>query len=80
MKEIAWKAQHRLYNRFKKLTARGKQRQQAITAVARELLGFMWAIAQRVQREQKEKSAPPVRKASPASTKEAVARKAKAAA
>jgi len=43
--ETAWKAQHRLNHRYVKLVARGKPHQVAVTAVARELLGFMWAIA-----------------------------------
>lgn len=42
--EIAWKAQHRLHERYRKLLARGKTKQQAIVAIARELLGFIWAI------------------------------------
>jgi len=42
---IAWKAQQRLHKRFAALTARGKESNVAATAVARELLGFMWAIA-----------------------------------
>ena len=41
---MAWKAQHRLHQRYARLTARGKSKQQAVTAVARELLGFIWAI------------------------------------
>ena len=44
-KDIAWKAQQRLCKRYRKLVARGKKSQVAIMAVARELLGFMWAIA-----------------------------------
>lgn len=43
--EIAWKAQHRLHARYKKLAARGKNKNQIVTAVGRELLGFIWAIA-----------------------------------
>jgi transposase len=43
--EIAWKAQHRLHSRFVRLVSRGKPAQVAVAAVARELLGFMWAIA-----------------------------------
>jgi transposase len=49
VKEIAWKAQHRLYQRFRKLTARGKTKQQVVTAVGRELLGFIWAIGVTVE-------------------------------
>lgn len=44
-KQIAWKAQQRLYKRYVALTARGKTSGQAMTALARELLGFVWAIA-----------------------------------
>jgi transposase len=47
-KDIAWKAQLRLCKRYHKLIAGGKKSQVAITAVARELLGFMWAIARAV--------------------------------
>jgi transposase len=43
-KRIAWKAQQRLHKRFTALTGRGKQNNVAAIAVARELLGFMWAI------------------------------------
>jgi transposase len=52
VKEIAWKAQHRLYGRFTKLSLRGKPHQKVVTAVARELLGFMWAIGVTVERNQ----------------------------
>ena len=44
-KKIAWKAQQRLHKRFTTLAARGKNHNQTVTALARELLGFMWAIA-----------------------------------
>jgi transposase len=44
VKAIAWKAQHRLSARYRILMARGKCKQQVVTAVARELLGFIWAI------------------------------------
>jgi transposase len=44
-RQIAWKAQQRLYKRFIALTARQKTSGQAMTALARELLGFIWAIA-----------------------------------
>jgi transposase len=44
-KRVAWKAQQRLHKRFTALTVRGKQTNVAAIAVARELLGFMWAIA-----------------------------------
>jgi len=48
--ELAWKAQHRLHQRYVRLIGRGKCKQQAITAVARELLGFIWAIGVEAQR------------------------------
>ncbi len=44
IKEIAWKAQIRLHKRYLKLTAAGKDKKKIITAVGRELLGFVWAI------------------------------------
>ena len=44
-KKIAWKAQHRLHKRYKALAARGKNKNQIVTALGRELLGFVWAIA-----------------------------------
>jgi transposase len=71
VKAIAWKAQHRLYNRFWKLVGKGKQRQHAVTAVARELLGFMWAVALQVKLERERKLSPPVRKVSPAPAQKA---------
>lgn len=43
-KDIAWKAQQRLCFRYRSLVAKGKKSQVSITAVARELLGFMWDI------------------------------------
>jgi transposase len=45
---IAWKAQIRLHKKLVRLMAKGKCRQVAVTAVARELLGFAWAIGQKV--------------------------------
>jgi transposase len=50
VKEIAWKAQHRLHKRYSKLTAQGKNKNQTVTAVGRELLGFIWDIAVRTER------------------------------
>jgi len=49
VKEIAWKAQHRLHARYRTLTARGKCQQHAVTAIGRELLGFIWAIGVHVE-------------------------------
>ena len=47
--DIAWKAQVRLCARFRRLTARGVNRNKIVVAVARELAGFVWAIAQQVK-------------------------------
>ena len=44
IKEIAWKAQHRLHKRYMSLSAAGKDQRKIITAVGRELLGFIWAV------------------------------------
>ena len=38
-----WKAQQRLHATYAKMTARGKPPGVVITAVARELAGFVWA-------------------------------------
>ena len=48
--EIAWKAQNRLHQRYRKLSMAGKDQRKIMTAVARELLGFIWAIAIRAER------------------------------
>jgi transposase len=48
IRKIAWKAQVRLCGRFRKLTGRGKTRNKVVTAIARELAAFMWAIAKEV--------------------------------
>src|SRR5262245_20118687 len=42
--EIAWKAQCRLNARYRALTRNGKLKTVAVTAIARELCGFIWAI------------------------------------
>jgi transposase len=52
-KAIAWKAQWRLCTRYKKLAARGKNKPQIVTAIGRELLGFIWAIAVRIEARQR---------------------------
>jgi transposase len=52
VKQIAWKAQHRLNKRYKAMSARGKNKNQIVTAVGRELLGFVWAIATKVEKQQ----------------------------
>ena len=47
--QISWKAQVRLCSRYRKLWAKGKPKQVVITAIARELCAFMWAIANEIQ-------------------------------
>lgn len=47
--EIAWKAQHRLHRRYATLLAKNKPHCKVVTAIGRELLGFVWAIATRVE-------------------------------
>jgi transposase len=47
-REIAWKAQCRLHGRYRALIRRGKRKTVAITAVAREFAGFIWAISREV--------------------------------
>jgi transposase len=48
VRAIAWKAQGRLNGRYRTLVRRGKPKTVAITAVARELAGFIWAVAREV--------------------------------
>ena len=50
VKAIAWKAQHRLHSRYRRMMGKGKVKQKVATAVARELLGFIWAIGVTVER------------------------------
>ena len=52
---IAWKAQVRLCGRFRKLRNNGKHANVVVTAIARELLGFIWAIVIEQTRTQQEK-------------------------
>jgi len=46
---LAWRAQQRLHQRYRHLSARGKIKQEVVTAVGRELLGFIWAIGHSVR-------------------------------
>jgi transposase len=49
---VSWKAQNRLHNRYYRLLSKGKEKSKAVTAVARELAGFIWAITQEVENTQ----------------------------
>lgn len=51
IKDISWKAQQRLHSRYWRLTGKGKVPGKAITAVARELVGFIWAVGVQAERE-----------------------------
>jgi transposase len=48
IQELSWKAQVRLCKRYRKRLARGKHANQVVVAMARELVGFMWAMAKEV--------------------------------
>jgi transposase len=45
IQDISWKAQVRLCKRYRRLVSRGKHANVVTVAIARELAGFMWAIA-----------------------------------
>jgi len=49
IRAVAWKAQVRLTRRYRHLAAAGKAAPKITTAIARELLGFVWAIARMVE-------------------------------
>ena len=49
IRDIAWKAQVRLCGRYRRLAAAGKAKVIVTTAIAREMVGFIWAIAQIAQ-------------------------------
>jgi len=49
IQDISWKAQGRLCKRYRRLVARGKQVNQVVVAIAREMAAFVWAIAREVK-------------------------------
>lgn len=53
VKKIAWKAQQRLHKRYRAFAAQGKNKNQIVTALGRELLGFIWAIALEAEKQHK---------------------------
>lgn len=57
VKAIAWKAQHRLHDRYGALLGKGKNKQQVVTAIGRELLGFIWSIGVTVERDRQNETA-----------------------
>jgi len=48
VREIAWKAQCRLCARYRALIRKGKPKNVAVTAIAREFAGFIWAVSREV--------------------------------
>jgi hypothetical protein len=48
IQDISWKAQVRLCQRYRRLVSRGKHATVVTVAIARELTGFLWAIAKEV--------------------------------
>ncbi len=57
VKEVAWKAQNRLHKRYRKLLEKGKNKPQIVTAIGRELLGFVWDIGTRTEAAQQHQAA-----------------------
>jgi transposase len=57
IKAIAWKAQVRLHRRYQRLQARGKPKTHVMTVIARELAGFLWAVAIEVEKQRVRKQA-----------------------
>ena len=51
--ETAWRAQERLHRRYLLLTAKSKPAGKVITALARELAGFVWAIGVETEKQLK---------------------------
>src|SRR3989441_2061901 len=49
IQDISWKAQVRLCKRYRRLVARGKQVNQVVVALAREMAAFVWAIAREMK-------------------------------
>ena len=49
IQDISWKAQVRLCKRYRRLVARGKNVNQVVVAIAREMAAFVWAIAREVE-------------------------------
>ena len=54
--EIAWKAQERLHRKFTRMTFHRKHAGTVATAVARELVGFIWAIGTLVESQQEKEN------------------------
>jgi transposase len=51
VQRIAWEAQNRLHRKYMNMLGRGKHRSKIVAAIARELAGFVWAIARVLERD-----------------------------
>ena len=60
VRDISWKAQQRLHQRYKVLSAHRKKTGVVVTALARELTGFVWAIACQLRAPEKIKKREPI--------------------
>ena len=49
LQQRSWEVQLRLCSRFQRLQARGKEKNKIVVAIARELAGYLWDIAQRFE-------------------------------
>jgi transposase len=49
IQDLSWQAQVRLCKRSRRLSARGKQVNQVVVAIAREMAACVWAIARAVR-------------------------------
>lgn len=56
IQSIAWTAQNRLNRKYKSMMHKGKHKGCIVTAIARELAGFVWAIAHELEKLQLRKS------------------------
>ncbi|QNK58711.1 IS110 family transposase [Paenibacillus sp. PAMC21692] len=54
---IAWNAQQRLHRKYRSMIRKGKHKGTLVAALARELAGFVWAIAKEVERLEQKKAA-----------------------
>lgn len=52
VQSIAWEAQNRLHHKYKGMMHKGKLKGHIAVAIARELAGFVWAIAKEMEKVQ----------------------------
>jgi len=62
VKDIAWKAQNRLHHRYRALLTLGKNKPKIVTAIGREMLGFIWEIGTTVEARYDERAKTEVKK------------------